>query len=315
MLIIVEGPDGVGKTTLIEQLIRVIEREEPGDKVEVLHKGPPTQHPLNEYEVPLFGYRPGRGHHLICDRWHVGEWVYPEVLGRPSLATKAIWYHTEMFLMSRGAVVFYPQLPLDLMKDRVAKRGDDLVAVHQLARIQAGYDYVATRHLLPWRSWLDPDPTAIVALARHRDRMSQRLSDYTTYIGPPRPERLLLGDVRNATYDGDPRPAFMPYRSTSGAWLLSNLRPGDFHGLGIMNACDVDDALIAQYTTFDDVPTVALGIHAHGKMNGTGTYHNGVPHPQYIRRFHTRQGEAYAAAIGRAFAGEEMIKWRPVTSV
>lgn len=314
MLIIIEGPDGVGKTTLIERLIKQIEHEDPGEKIEVLHKGPPKSHPLDEYEVPLFNYRPGRGHHIICDRWHVGEWVYPEALSRPSMATKAIWFHIEMFLHSRGAIVIYPQLPVEVAMERVTSRGDDLIAVHQLAKIQAGYNHVSQHHLLLNRSWSDPDPSAIIALARFRDRMSQRLNDYTTYIGPPRPTRLLLGDVRNAIVPNDLRPAFMPYRSTSGAWLLSNLRLGDFHGLGIMNACDVDDALIAQYTTFDDVPTVTLGTNAHKAMNGAGAHHNGVPHPQFVRRFHSKQGEAYVKAIGRAFAGEEMIQWRPVSS-
>lgn len=316
MLIIVEGGDGAGKSTLIERLVKQLQHDEPDAKVEVLHRGPPTQHPLDEYVTPLLGYRPGANHHIICDRWHVGEWVYPEVMGRTTQADRAIWYYIEMFLHSRGAFVIYPKVDPEQQAEWFAKRGDDMVAVHQLAKIEAGYNHMRGQHLLPNYHRDMNHLTAVdnlIVHACHRERMSMRLSHLVTYIGPPRPEWLLVGDIRNATYDGDLRPAFMPYRGTSGHYLLSALRRHQFTGLGIINANDVDDALWAQYRIFEDVPVVALGNHAHGKMNGTGVHHNGVPHPQYVRRFHNKAGDAFAGAIQRAREGEEMITWRPVT--
>lgn len=312
MLLIIEGPDGCGKTTLIEQLVATLESEQPGEKIEVLKKGPPKSHPLDEYEAPLYTYRPGREHHIICDRWHVGEWVYPSVLGRRTVADKAAWYHIEMFLASRGALVIYPEYTVNTLVQRVLKRGDDLIEPHQLAKIAAGYAYMSSQHLAVTTRVNGKSPSALVALARHRESVTERLSGLTTYVGPPRPEWLLVGDVRNATYDGDPRPAFMPYRGTSGHYLLSALSPRQLHsGVGVMNACDVDDALSAQYLTFHDVSVVTLGNHAHGKMNGAGVHHPGAPHPQYVRRFHNKHGAAYAHAIHLARGGEEMIAWRP----
>lgn len=319
MLIIVEGPDGAGKSTLIQRLVNELGDTNPRDKVEVLKKGPPhpTQHPLDEYVTPLLSYRPGLGHHIICDRWHVGEWIYPEVLGRTTQADRAVWYYTEMFLASRGALVFYPRTPVDVIKERVTRRGDDLVAVHQLAKVFAGYDYMRDQHLLPYRHWTVDTTHAVQTVlvhGRHRENMAKRLNTLTTYVGPPAPEWLLVGDIRIGTYDGDLRPAFMPYRSTSGHYLFSALRRHQFTSLGVINANDVDDAVWAQYDIFHDVDTVTLGNHARGKMNGAGRDHPGVPHPQYVRRFHNKQGDAYAEAIEQARVGKDMITWRPSTS-
>lgn len=315
MLIIVEGPDGCRKSTRVQQLIDVIQREQPGEKVERLHKGPPTQHPLDEYVVPLLGYRPLQGHHIICDRWHVGEWVYPSILNRKTEADKATWYYTEMFLASRGALVIYPEYTVDALVEAVTRRGDDMIQADQLAKIAGAYAFMANKHITVATAVKNRPTEVLVALARHRENMAERCNPLTTYVGPPRPEWLLTGDVRNGTYDGDPRPAFMPYRSTSGHYLLSALSVTQLRsGLGIMNACDVDDALTAAYFTFDDVPVVPLGIHAHGKMNGAGREFTGAPHPQYVRRFHNRHGDAYASAITRARNGQENVGWRPTSS-
>jgi hypothetical protein len=314
MLIIIEGPDGAGKSTLASQLTEVIQREQPGEKIERLHKGPPRSHPLDEYVTPLLSYRPTREHHIICDRWHVGEWVYPAVLGRKTDADKAIWYFTEMFLASRGALVIYPEYTVDSLVKAVTELGDDLIEVGQLGKIAGAYAFMADKHITVSTHVRGKSPEALVALARHRENMAERLNLHTTYVGPPKPEWMIVGDIRNGTYEGDLRPAFMPYRGTSGHYLMSALSPGQLRsGLGIMNACDVDDPHIAQFFTFEDVPTVPLGNHAHAKMNGAGAEFPGAPHPQFIRRFHHRQSEEYASAIIRARKGQENITWRPAT--
>jgi thymidylate kinase len=316
MLIIVEGPDGCGKSTLVQQLTEVIEREQPGEKIERLHRRPPTMHPLDEYVTPLLSYRPQRGHHIICDRWHVGEWVYPSVLGRKTLADKALWYYTEMFLASRGALIIYPSYTQDMLVQRVTQRGDDMIEVDQLAKIAGSYAFMADKHLTVNTRVHGKSPESLVALARWRETVTERLNHLTTYVGPPKPEWVLVGEVRNTTYDGDLRPAFMPFRGTSGHYLMSALSVRQLRsGLGIMNACDVDDVHEAQYWTFDDGAVVPLGSHAHAKLNGAGRAFPGVPHPQYIRRFHNKCADDYADAITRARQGQENIQWRPSSSV
>ena len=50
MLIIVEGPDGAGKTTLVAALATALRASSDSASVDVLHRGPPVAHPLLEYE-------------------------------------------------------------------------------------------------------------------------------------------------------------------------------------------------------------------------------------------------------------------------
>ena len=314
MLVIVEGPDGAGKSTLVEKLRAVIHQRYPGEKVEVLRKRPPAKgsHPLDEYETPLLSYRPRQGHHIICDRWSWGEWVYPDVLGRKTLADRASWYHIELFLQARGAVIVYMNEPVDVLQRRVIARGDDLVKPFQLEKISQRYDFTAQTSLLP--QWaITPHSGRIVSWAESAEREHVGHNSYVTYVGQRFPNTVLLGDVRHNTFEGDLRPAFMPYRGTSGHYLLTHLRREQLNDVGILNACDVDDVnwFTDQHTTHD-VSYVALGQNAHKKMRNLGKDQPGVPHPALIRRFHHAAGQQYAEVIQRvAMTREDLITWRP----
>src|SRR3982751_3015453 len=124
MLIILEGPDCAGKSTLASKLACELEKQFPSNTVTLLHKGPPEAHPLDEYEWPLLSYRPQRGQHIICDRWHWGESVYPTVLGRPSLLDDGIRFHIEMMLRSRGAVVVHVSAHDHVLEQCISRRGE-----------------------------------------------------------------------------------------------------------------------------------------------------------------------------------------------
>lgn len=314
-MIICEGPDGAGKSTLVSKLRDVIHQRYPGEKVEVLRKRPPVKgsHPLDEYETPLLSYRPRQGHHIICDRWSWGEWVYPDVLRRKTLVDRASWYHIELFLQARGAVVVYVNEPVDVLQRRIIARGDDLIKPFQLPKLSQRYDFVAQTSLLPkWETI--PHSGRIVTWAELHERAHTGHSGHVTYVGPRFPNFVLLGDVRHDTFEGDLRPAFMPYRGTSGHYLLSHLRREQLRDdVGIMNACDADDVdwFMNQHATHD-ISYVALGQNAYAKLRGLGRVVAGVPHPAYVRRFHHAAGQQYAEAIQRAATTrEDLITWRP----
>jgi len=80
LIVILEGTDGVGKTTAAHQLA-------VGNHSALLHPGPPkSDDPIREYLYPL-ARLVRAGYDVVCDRWHIGEMVWPHVFGRVPLMT------------------------------------------------------------------------------------------------------------------------------------------------------------------------------------------------------------------------------------
>lgn len=334
MLCILEGPDGVGKTTLADQLAEYIRRHRPSDTVEIWRKGPPTLHPLDEYVTPLIAYRPGTNHHIICDRWHWGEMVYPQVFGRASLMDSAMFTYVELFLQSRGALVVNVMRDLAATHRALRERGDDLVRPDQLPQIVSGYMGAVYRSRLTSCDVVvdsdvdravDPDAglpgditaSYVIAEGMRADLKARILNPFTTYVGSYKPRTLLVGDVRGP---GDKRalgPAFMPYGATSGAFLLKSLTVTQrAHALGIVNGCDVD-SLVDVVQAVAPAEIVALGRNAYDACKAqlpaaTTVQFGAVPHPQFVRRFHNAHHEAYGfELLYAASVGEDSRSWRP----
>lgn len=326
MLIILEGADGAGKSTLARDVIAALQTAYPADEVELLHRGPPTSHPLDEYERPLFDYRPGTGRHVVCDRWHVGEFVYPGLLGRSSDGDVAVWQHLDMFLRSRGALLVHLDPPAREVVRNLKTRGDAVVRSDQVDELLTRYRTVIPRAALSTlRVPAIGDPLTVgrvIGAARGVENAATPLNEFVTYVGPPRPRYLLLGDVRHelrdvlqlfasaydTVYAG---PAFGPYRGTSGHYLLTHLPVDIWRQVGLANACDVDlpDRL---YRTLGKPQTATLGVKARNRLRGLDVAAGSAPHPQYWRRFHNGHGAAYGSLLRRSLlTGDQVLSWRP----
>lgn len=339
MLIICEGSDGSGKTTLVNRIADTLRTAYPGDTVTVLHKGPPVEHPLDEYERPLFNYRPGTGQHVICDRWHVGEYVYPSIVQRPTAGDLAVFRHVDAFLQSRGALLVHVRPPHEINVKRLVTRGDEFVTAQQLRPLRQKFNDYMKRTTLSTLIAEVSDPFTIediITDARRHEAAAQPLNRFVTYVGPPRPAFLLLGDVRHAIGKmtamdramcvANPRstidlgPTFGPYRNTSGHFLLSYLPEKLWeHGVGLANACDVDN-VHALIEVLRRPRIVALGSNAWRAICKIATDPDdphpieggSAPHPQYIRRFTHGYGLEYGRAVAvAAVHGRKLISWRP----
>lgn len=334
MLILLEGPDASGKSTLATQLAEALRAVYPSHTVNVMHKGPPTTHPLAEYENPLFTYRPGTGQHIICDRWHVGEYVYPSIFGRGTQADTAVMRHIDAFLNSRGAVVVHMNIDRERHRNLLETRGDDVVSVDMLDRIRERFtEYLMTHTTLPVLGITHHDSPfnieSIITLARTFETTAAKLNSFITYVGPTSPRYLLVGDVRHAVQKMLPTnrdfamryptstlmlgPTFGPYRATSGHFLLDVIPDKMWReGVGIANANDVDDFLTLR-RTLGNPQTVALGRNAWRTITSLGVISAGaVPHAQYVRRFHHGYNRDYGELIyTAAILGENLLSWRP----
>lgn len=75
-LLILEGLHGTGKSTLAASLATE-------SRTATFHAGPPVStDPFFEYLRPIVFLE---GWNVVCDRWHLGEFVWPAIFGRPSL--------------------------------------------------------------------------------------------------------------------------------------------------------------------------------------------------------------------------------------
>lgn len=316
MFIILEGPDGAGKTTLADGLEDLLYRTEPSSHVFRLKAGPPIRHPLHEYLRPAESYRPGTGVHYVVDRWHWGEYVYPIARGRSSLLDPPAWWAIDAFLRRQGAVVVQVSAYPDRYRQVYRDRGEPEAQVAELPLVDKLFREARAMSQLPvvdfnWESGVNGDVFRILDAAHEAERQVAPLDGFRTYLGPPNPDVLLLGDVRHRLreYDAEPPelnldPAFVPFPGTSGHYLLSSLFAADSarfrHGaqLGIANACDVDDPL-QLWHLLGRPSVVTLGRNAERRWrklcpDATAA---AVSHPQYVRRFHHSMSSGYGMLI------------------
>jgi hypothetical protein len=142
MLVVLEGVDGTGKTTLARELRALV----PG--AAVLHSGPPQIHPAVEYLAPLRSYPAGTPD-MILDRWHLGEEVYGHLYRGGSGLGDHGFEVVEDVLLSLGAVLVYCNgLTTHLAKRLEARDGKPVNQVN-LRREARAFDDVVSRSRLP----------------------------------------------------------------------------------------------------------------------------------------------------------------------
>ena len=133
MLIVLEGPDGAGKTTLAKDLMAGFYRKWPSGTFRIEHRGPLRLNvdPFDEYTLP--DYDPTDMTNLVvCDRWHLSEAVYGPIYRGASRVD--LGFH-EKWLDDRGALKLCVTAPLNVLTARVSERGDDYIEVGHLANI------------------------------------------------------------------------------------------------------------------------------------------------------------------------------------
>lgn len=294
-IVVLEGPDLGGKTTLARELMsRLV-------NAETLRQGPPPSGVdiLEHYLRPIqrWCYEPMlvRPTWLVLDRWHVGELFYGPLLRGHSLLTGQQADYIDMVLDTFGCNFTFVTEPTPILEQRWDMRGDGLIKREWLRKLNTNY-----------REWMTNRPHWVRHEFTHANAFGvSRPSPLAgSYVGPRRPKVLLLGDKRNDPGFIFP---FVPARATSGHWLMGALREADVNHMhvGIMNACEVNsEVLRTQWVDLGMPPVITLGRNAekawrrvydgNGLIAANTHYLN---HPQYERRFHYLKMGRYGQAI------------------
>lgn len=309
MLILLEGPDCGGKTTLADQLAAHFRAASPyPTRLEVLHAGPPAPgvSPFDEYELALD--EPDRLARIldvdglvVLDRWHAGEAVYGPLLRGRSRLTDAGLYHVELALDALGAVKVACLPPLTVLHERLRRRGDPVIGPGHLPTLHAFYSRLAVEHGYA----LSTVPADLLGFARDRTYLRRVLRghDQGTYLGSLTPRALLVGDVRNPNGPAQYRRAFTPlHRGGSPTWLLDALLASGYHReVGVVNAHEPNVDHPALWRRLRQPRLVALGQRAHAHLRSLGlTPAATVYHPQFSKRFQNSKFESYVDALREA---------------
>jgi hypothetical protein len=325
VLIIIEGVDGVGKTTLANKLRDQLLTEYGGD-VTMRKCGPLRRDPLEEYVLDIEPYHASMEQHIIYDRHYVGELVYGPIYRGASRIDAAMRRYIELVLQARGAVLVVMHPGEGWQTHDTSRRVPSFdvngteAALHDRARRAANMFLVATEErpsgasaLHPWHLYDfadDDDAAAIINGAVGRTNIAMESTSRFSMIGNSTDfcTYLLLGDTRGPKQlSVDFTSCFVPYPNTSGYYLIRAI-PEEFDGTyAVTNASEVNVGKL--WNRLGRPETVALGSKPAAFANLAGVPHGRVPHPQYVRRFHHHKIEEYGEQIFQC--AEKGSTWQP----
>lgn len=131
-IIILEGADGTGKTTLAKELAKAQGRL-------IMHASAPQSETwAEEYVDSITGIIPTQS--LVLDRWHLGEWVWPQFFSRESLYESHIDMqecHEKLIAIGAFTIVLVRPV-LDIISE-LSRRGESEEAAVAAIEGQASY--------------------------------------------------------------------------------------------------------------------------------------------------------------------------------
>lgn len=182
-LIILEGPDGAGKTSLAEALVS---DDAPYGVTKLIHTAQPT-HQLGAYHEYLTELIVMHSRHRdadtlrVYDRFHLGELVYGPVFRGGSALSEREARLIDMLLDKMGAMRVILDAPDDVLLSRAFDRGEgeDFVDREQLLGIAGHYRQLVKRDGFSWgqynTSLYKADELARVIWREVRERDVRRL--------------------------------------------------------------------------------------------------------------------------------------------
>lgn len=311
-MIVVEGADNVGKTTLVRALLE-LDPELHEIKRKRFHPDRSETIGTSYVECLLAEDRAhhGRG---VADRLLASEYIYGQLFRGGSRVTPAERMAVQLLLISYGATVVHCDPPNSAILEAWGSREqlyDDPIRIADAyrRRMSAIFDPIPVTTF----DWTVESPGELLEISCLEEERPPRLARWSQLpygAGCLTPTYLLVGEAPS------PR-AVVPVPFASGP-------AGDFLAWSI-ESCGVSDALLDVYVTNaskgrpDDAEilaaemkmlvgprtvVIALGREAERALEPaligcSPRALTRLPHPQFWRRFHWKRRHEYAAMLGR----------------
>ena len=280
MLIIIEGPDKSGKTTLAKEIASYF-------KYDYAHFGPPGKDPSREYAEFLINLkRP-----TVCDRFYYGELVYGPLLRGKSVITPLEKATIERLARLRGAILIKATTDLSVIEKRYDAMGDDMITRDQNSAAYYAFKHVLADAKLPTITYAGTPVSlervlfsmiGMFDMHKYSATIAKSVcSGVGTILGP---KIVLVGESlnKNKTWVG------VPFDGGSSAEMLnecikeSTIMEKHVYMVNA-NTLTLDEAEFLNSTGCTKF--VALGKVAANVLRNFGIRHAEMPHPQYFKRF------------------------------
>ena len=282
-ILVLEGPDGAGKTTLANQLVA----QDPLRKV--VHNGPPkpNENLFETYTNQILAASRG-SIPVIFDRLHFGELVYGQVIRKKSLiGYEGISALTRLIRAAGGDLVLcLPPYVLakDNWKKRAAKNVEYVLKDQDYHRI-----YTAYKNLIKY------DHPRIYNYLVHefKEPFGEERNYIPDVVGTRHARWLLVGDQTSR--------GKIPFHDKQGcsAFLTKCLYRAGFNpwALAFVNARTPEGNITGLNRVIESLPrharTISLGSVANNICDQQHLVHQNLPHPQYIKRFRASEVNDY----------------------
>jgi hypothetical protein len=287
MLIVIEGADKTGKTTLAKAISKQL-------GFEYVHFSAPKGPPADEYLDFLLNLKKP----TVCDRFHLGELVYgPLLRGKAGLSPLELVV-IERVMRLKQAVVVHAVTDTQLANRRlvVSKEHEVVDTEQNLKAARLFRQVVPNTNAGPT---LQYDGSSLESLQKTVDELKMiaaqsAVAEGYTGIGTVTGRKLVfVGEAvnQNVTWRG------LPFDRGSASQFLLDV----FQAAGVpekaVYICNANTLTRREADWLNCSRFIALGTEADKKLTKLGVRHWTLHHPQYVKRFLLKQKAAYVSQL------------------